>query len=97
MPPRKGRQPLLHFGAEVRGSGLTHLDKLGLDLYAAMMGVKNPYRQRGGNLMKELMMASQPKTARRQRGAGLLSIFTRPLLRLFGKKVTKQAAKAVAR
>ena len=47
--------------------------------------------------MRKLMMASQPKIFRRQRGAGVFSIFTRPLARLFGKKVTKQAAKAVAK
>ena len=74
------------------------MDKLGLDLYAAMVGVKNPDGERGGNLaMRKLMMASQPKIFRGQRGAGLFSIFTRPLARLFCKKVTKQAAKAVAK
>ena len=34
---------------------------------------------------------------KKQRGAGLFSFITRPLARLFGKKVTKQAAKAVAK
>ena len=61
--PSKGRQPLPQFGA---GSNVT----LG-DVIAAMFGVKNPSRQRGGNLMKELMMASQPKTVRRQRGRAM--------------------------
>ena len=63
-----------------------------------------PKKQPGGrltreqaNLMKELTMASQPRTARRQRGAGVFSFLIRPLLRLFGKKVTKQAAKTVAK
>ena len=71
------------------GGRLSHMDK-GLDQYAAVMGVKNPYGQRGGYLaMRKLMMASQPHIFRGQRGPGLFSIFTRPLARLFGKKVTK--------
>ena len=81
------------------------------------------------SMKKKLMIASQPKTTRsqrggampawfdeidrairswhnrnwkdplkkKQRGAGLFSILTRPLARLFGKKITKQAAKAVAK
>ena len=39
------------------------------------------------------MMMKGPK----HRGAGLFSVLLRPLLRLFGKKVTKQAAKTVTK
>ena len=101
------------------------------DLIAASFGVKNPARQRGGNLaMRKVLMATDPRRLsifpkrgqrgagifgtfsranmlldilqkedkrKKQHGAGLLSFITRPLARLFGKKVTKQAAKAVAK
>ena len=61
-------------------------------------------RQRGAGLFTTLTgtgpllgILKREVKKRKQRGAGLLSIFTRPLPRLFGKKVTKQAAKAVAK
>ena len=41
------------------------------DVVAAMFGVKNAARQRGGNFMREMMLASQPKTIRRQRGGAV--------------------------
>ena len=50
--------------------------------------------------MKTLMRATDPRRLGifpQQRGAGLLSFITRPLARLFVKKVTKQAATAVAK
>ena len=102
VPPRKRRQPLPQFGA-----GKITVDNVKFsDVLAAMFGVPNPERQRGGRLtpqqMRTLMRATDPRRLgifpkRGQRGAGLFSFITRPLARLFGKKVTKQAAKAVAK
>ena len=61
-------------------------------------------KRKGGRLtprqMKTLRRATDPRRLGifpQQRGAGLLSFITRPLARLFGKKVSKQAAKAVAK
>ena len=84
-----------------RGGRLRGLRDFGLGaLHKAMMGGSLTREQ--ASMMKGLMMATDPRRLgifpkRGQRGAGLLSIFTRPLARLFGKKITKQAAKAVAK
>ena len=79
-----------------RGGRLTDLGLT--DIYAAMRGAKNSYRQRSGNLMKELMMASQPrnKPKPRTRSPNPRPKFTKQAAKAVAKRVAKKAAKQAA-
>ena len=68
------------------------------------LGIFPKRRQRGGampawfdEIDRAIRSWHNPNWKKKQRGSGLFSIFTRPLARLFGKKMTKQAVKAVAK